>query len=606
MQNIVNVTPQQQNPNQVIGVLIRCSGTKIECVDGLLGKSDPFLKIYQWDGTAAVGPLVWQTEACDNTRAPTFQPFPIFYDLFRGDLKTRIVVQVYDYESDGEHKFIGQFITPVEDFNEGHQFKFENPKKKKNHMYKHSGYLNIDSSTMLTNQTENHGSGYLQAARYLITLAADGLDKKDVMGKSDPFYIIKCAPENHDGSKQEPYVVARSEVIMDKINVVWDPTFIEGSTCHPLAPLTVSVYDYDENLKMDLIGIANTTLHELRMGHLKHPLIHPKKKGHIGYKNSGVLIVRDFQLNNEVRNPILSFHFKMNARALRSKDTFGKSDPYLTLSATPFFYLSYPNHPGLTQMVRPQQLPEENRPAPVRIFQTEYILNDHTPDWKEFEINVADCGGMEGNILLQVWDHDRRSSDKVIGQVVTNLIELQSPNCELRLKSQNKKRHGTMGIVKVLEMVGSAHEATTGFPHANGYHVKFHGRKISRKDGGVTKHSRNSDPYLVFEALPYGCTEHQEILRTPHIDSARNPEWESIVLETARCGGIDAPIKITCWDHDHDGSHDLVGETFLSLRQLHSLCSLQMGSPFLAGDKKTRKKRNYGVLEVAAFGVHFN
>jgi len=73
-------------------------------------------------------------------------------------------------------------------------------------------------------------------------------------------------------------VIARSEVIMDKVNVVWDPVWIDGNTCHALAPLTVFVYDYDENLKMDLIGTTQITLHELRMGRLHHPLINPKKK----------------------------------------------------------------------------------------------------------------------------------------------------------------------------------------------------------------------------------------------------------------------------------------------------------------------------------------
>jgi len=324
----------------------------------------------------------------------------------------------------------------------------------------------------------------------------------------------------------------------------------------------------------------------------------------MGYKNSGILVVRDFELNNEVRAPILSFNLKMSARALRSHDIMSKNDPYLTLNAVPFFYASYPGHPNLHTMVRPQLLPEDQRPKPVRIFQTEYIKDNATPEWAEFELNVADCGGFEGNLVLQVWDHDRRTTDSLIGEVTTNLIELQSPNCELRLKHHNKKKHGTMGIVRVNEIIGMAHEAGTGFPYANAYNIKFHGRKISRKDGGITKHQRNSDPYLVFEAVPYGAHEPVEIFKTPHIDSARNPEWDPIVLEVARCGGVDAPIKISCIDFDHSGTHDFVGDTTVTLRQIHRLCSLQMGTPLLAGDKKTRKKRNFGVLDIAAFSVN--
>lgn len=388
---------------------------------------------------------------------------------------------------------------------------------------------------------------------------------------------------------------------MDKVNVVWDVVSIDGRAVHPLAHLEVLVYDWDSDLKMDLIGITHVTLHELRMGHLKHPLIHPEKKGNIGYKNSGVLLVRQFQSDHEFRPPLLSFNIKLKARNLRRLDIVSKSDPYVTISAHPFFHLSYPGHPNLLQLVRPQLLPEEERPPKVRIFQTEYIRDNEEPEWLQFELNVADCGGTEGNLLLQVWDYDRKTPDRIIGEVVTNLIELGSPHCELRLKHPNHKTHGTMGIVKVEEIIGSIAEAQIAFPHAFAYGIKFHGHKISRKDGGVTKSQRNSDPYLVIEAIPYGSMEMQEIARTPFIDSARNPEWEIILLETARCGGLDSPIKISCWDKDHSGNDDFVGDTTLSLRHLFRLCFLQMGSPLLAGDRKQRKKRNYGYLDVAAF-----
>eukprot|EP01129_Flabellula_baltica_P008862 TRINITY_DN3546_c0_g1_i3.p1 TRINITY_DN3546_c0_g1~~TRINITY_DN3546_c0_g1_i3.p1 ORF type:complete len:482 (-),score=115.63 TRINITY_DN3546_c0_g1_i3:462-1907(-) len=472
-----NIVHTGQLHNQVVGIQLRCTGKKIEMVDGLLGKSDPFIEIHQWDGTGPVGPLVWRTEAIQDTRSPVWEPFPIFYDLFNGNMKAQVIVQIFDYESDGDHTFIGSFTTPIEDLIEGREFVFINKKKKKNIGYKNSGKFVVEGSTLITNANEHQGTGYLTALRYELTFEAQNLDPKDVLGKSDPFLVISAIGEGPDGVPLEPKVVARTEIIMDKTNPVWNSIWIEGVSCHPLTKLKLDVYDYDEDLRNDLIGTTYSNLHELRMGHILRPLINPKKKNNIGYRNSGTLIVRDFHVNNEQRANAVSFNVALSARRLMSRDLFGKSDPYITISATPLPYVSYPYHPNLNFIPLPEMLPAEERPKPAIIYRSEVIKDDHEPTWHEFELSVADCGGLTGNLLIQVWDYDRLTSPEIIGQVTTTLTEMQTPAIEYRLKSPKKNHHGTQGILAVREMVPSPNEPITGFHPAYSYSVKIHGAK---------------------------------------------------------------------------------------------------------------------------------
>ncbi|RXN35390.1 copine-8-like isoform X2 [Labeo rohita] len=75
------------------------------------GKSDPFMVFYRSneDGTFTI---CHKTEVVKNTLNPVWQPFTIpVRALCNGDYDRTIKVEVYDWDRDGSHDFIGEFTT---------------------------------------------------------------------------------------------------------------------------------------------------------------------------------------------------------------------------------------------------------------------------------------------------------------------------------------------------------------------------------------------------------------------------------------------------------------------------------------------------------------
>ncbi|XP_034000513.1 LOW QUALITY PROTEIN: copine-5 [Trematomus bernacchii] len=75
------------------------------------GKSDPFMVFYRSneDGTFTI---CHKTEVMKNTLHPVWQPFSIpVRALCNGDYERAIKAEVYDWDRDGSHDFIGEFTT---------------------------------------------------------------------------------------------------------------------------------------------------------------------------------------------------------------------------------------------------------------------------------------------------------------------------------------------------------------------------------------------------------------------------------------------------------------------------------------------------------------
>uniref|UniRef100_A0A4W5LW25 Copine family member 9 n=1 Tax=Hucho hucho TaxID=62062 RepID=A0A4W5LW25_9TELE len=108
------------------------------------GKSDPFLVFYRSneDGTFTI---CHKTEVVKNTLNPVWQPFTIAVRaLCNGDYDRTVKVDVYDWDRDGSHDFIGEFTTSYRDFSRGQNqfnvYEVLNPKKKgKKKKYTNSG-----------------------------------------------------------------------------------------------------------------------------------------------------------------------------------------------------------------------------------------------------------------------------------------------------------------------------------------------------------------------------------------------------------------------------------------------------------------------------------
>ncbi|KAI4875977.1 hypothetical protein NFI96_025372 [Prochilodus magdalenae] len=119
------------------------------------GKSDPFLVFYRSneDGTFTI---CHKTEVIKNTLNPVWQPFTIpVRALCNGDYDRTIKIDVYDWDRDGSHDFIGEFTTSYRELSRGQSqfnvYEVLNPKKKG----KKKKYVNSGTVTLLSFKVES-------------------------------------------------------------------------------------------------------------------------------------------------------------------------------------------------------------------------------------------------------------------------------------------------------------------------------------------------------------------------------------------------------------------------------------------------------------------
>ncbi|KAM9445059.1 copine-9 isoform 1-T1 [Clarias gariepinus] len=119
------------------------------------GKSDPFLVFYRSneDGTFTI---CHKTEVIKNTLNPVWQPFTIpVRALCNGDYDRTVKIDVYDWDRDGSHDFIGEFTTSYRELSRGQSqfnvYEVLNPKKKG----RKKKYINSGTVTLLSFKVES-------------------------------------------------------------------------------------------------------------------------------------------------------------------------------------------------------------------------------------------------------------------------------------------------------------------------------------------------------------------------------------------------------------------------------------------------------------------
>ncbi|KAF6118111.1 copine 8 [Phyllostomus discolor] len=130
-------------------VLMQFCANKLDKKD-FFGKSDPFLVFYRSneDGSFTI---CHKTEVVKNTLNPVWQAFKISVRaLCNGDYDRTIKVEVYDWDRDGSHDFIGEFTTSYRELSRGQSqfnvYEVVNPKKK----VKKKKYINSGTVTLLS------------------------------------------------------------------------------------------------------------------------------------------------------------------------------------------------------------------------------------------------------------------------------------------------------------------------------------------------------------------------------------------------------------------------------------------------------------------------
>lgn len=112
--------------------------------EGFFSKSDPFLTASRLreDNTWV---RVWQSETVNNSLNPTWGVAEIpTQRLCNGDLYRPIRFEIFDWESDGQHKPMGEFQTTVQQLVEdpAREYDVIEPAKKSKKSYKNSGVVN--------------------------------------------------------------------------------------------------------------------------------------------------------------------------------------------------------------------------------------------------------------------------------------------------------------------------------------------------------------------------------------------------------------------------------------------------------------------------------
>lgn len=214
---------------------------------------------------------------------------------------------------------------------------------------------------------------------------------------------------------------------------------------------------------------------------------------------------------------------------------------------------------------------------PVEFARTERIENNLNPEFsKAVQMNYRFEEIQK--LRFSVHDIDNESStlddDDFLGFIDCTLGEIVSAAVFTKpLQGKNKANAGTITI--------KAEELSKNNSNID---IKFSAVGLDKKD-----FFGKSDPYLEFaKENPDGTFT--TVHRTQYIKNTLNPVWPpfTITSQTLCSGDPERKIRVTCYDWDSDGSHDLIGVFTTSLAEMSggSVKSWPCINPKKLGKKK--------------------
>jgi len=226
----------------------------------------------------------------------------------------------------------------------------------------------------------------------------------------------------------------------------------------------------------------------------------------------------------------------LSAKNLRDMDVFSKSDPICVVSIKPFGTQNW------MEIKRTECIDNTLNPQWVTKVQISYTFEEQ--QYLKFDLYDVDSN------THRLDDHDFLGTCQVtLGQIVSSgniILDLIHP----------KHRNGSNG-----SMIISCEELSMCKDELE---LQFLGKKLDKKDW-----FGSSDPFLVFSRSNEGGT-YTVVHKTEHIKNNVNPLWKKffIPVRTLCNGDYDRNIKVECFDHNLNGSHKLIGEFFVNVRQL--------------------------------------
>jgi len=249
-----------------------------------------------------------------------------------------------------------------------------------------------------------------------------------------------------------------------------------------------------------------------------------------------------------------------SARNLRDMDVFSKSDPVCVVFIKPFGSQKW------AEIKRTECIKNNLNPHWVTKVQINYMFEEQQP--LKFAIFDLDSN----SACLD--DHDFIGScETSLGQIVSNgsvILDLINP----------EYARGTNGsLIVTCEELSMCKDELE---------LQFLGKKMDKKD-----FFGSSDPFLIFSRSNEGGS-YTVVHKSEHLKNNINPCWKKFLvsMRTLCNGDYDRNIKVECYDHNNSGNHSLIGEFYITVRQL-----LQGPGPDNVYDcinpKKKSKKSSY-------------
>eukprot|EP00094_Tigriopus_californicus_P005011 TCALIF_04825-PA protein Name:"Similar to Gusb Beta-glucuronidase (Mus musculus)" AED:0.10 eAED:0.10 QI:0/0/0/0.71/1/1/7/0/1725 len=141
------IITEERSANKEI-LTFQLAAEKVDKKD-MFGKSDPYCVLSK-SGPQGSFIVVHRSETIKKTLNPVWAPVVVpVVDVCNGDYDRQLKLEVYDWDSNGSHDFIGSFTTTLKDLSiavvEKKEFPLINSKKLSKKGYKHSGLVKLRS-----------------------------------------------------------------------------------------------------------------------------------------------------------------------------------------------------------------------------------------------------------------------------------------------------------------------------------------------------------------------------------------------------------------------------------------------------------------------------
>lgn len=216
----------------------------------------------------------------------------------------------------------------------------------------------------------------------------------------------------------------------------------------------------------------------------------------------------------------------------------------------------------------------------VEYHRTEFISNNHDPDFLS-KVQIPYRFEEQQHMKFEVYDVDSENTSLTqhdfLGSAQCHLAHIVSSGTVKLPLSPTKTgvgdgSHGYL-IIAAEELSSLKDEVT----------LQFSGVKLDKKDW-----FGKSDPFLVF----HKSTESNNFVvvhKTEVVKKTLNPKWLKFTIPiTTLCNGdSDRNLKVVCWDWNLSGNNSLIGEFYITLRELSD--SVPGSKKFVLTNPHTKK-----------------